>query len=143
MQKLFVFLGMSLIVLFACKKEEPLNLEAFSPQGFAYDLGDVWEVNASVRVKGFQQNRDDETKEVSASVYYNVDLEKPNGEIRENIFRYLKDVTDNERIMDIALESQFELSTDYEEGTYKLIYHIKDELSGLQTNTTVEIELRK
>ena len=143
MKKFFVVSSVFVLVLIACKKEEPLNLEAFSPQGFAYDLGDVWEVNASVRVKGFQQNRDDDTKEVSASVYYNVDLEKPNGEIRENIFKYLKDVTNNERIMDIALESQFELSTDYEEGTYKLIYHIKDELSGMQTNTIVEIELQK
>lgn len=143
MKKFFVVSFVFVFVLIACKKEEPLNLEAFSPQGFAYDLGDVWEVNASVRVKGFQQNRDDETEEVSASVYYNVDLEKPNGEIKENIFKYLKDVTDNERIMDIALESQFELGTDYEEGTYKLIYHIKDELSGMQTVAVVEIELQE
>jgi hypothetical protein len=45
--------------------------------------------------------------------------------------------------MDIGLESQFELSADYEEGMYKLNYYIKDELSGLETRAVVNVELTK
>ncbi len=143
MKKLFVLIFALLLFNSACKKDEPLNLEAFSPQGFAFNLGDVWEVNATVRVRGFQQIRNDETKEFTASVFYQVDLEKPNGEVRENIFRYLKEVNNHERLLDIGLESQFELSSDYEEGIYKLNYFIKDELSGMETREVVNVELDK
>lgn len=143
MKKLIAFALVILLIFSACKKEEPLNLEAFSPQGFAFDLGDVWEVNATVRVKGFQQNRNDETKEFTASVFYQVDLEEPNGEVRENIFRFLKEVNNHERLIDIGLESQFELSSDYEEGIYRLNYYIKDELSGMETRAVVDVELTK
>lgn len=143
MKKLIAFALVILLIFSACKKEEPLNLEAFSPQGFAFDLGDVWEVNATVRVKGFQQNRNDETKEFTASVFYQVDLEEPNGKVRENIFRFLKEVNNHERLLDIGLESQFELSSDYEEGIYRLNYYIKDELSGMETRAVVDVELTK
>lgn len=143
MKKLIAFALVILLIFSACKKEEPLNLEAFSPQGFAFDLGDVWEVNATVRVKGFQQNRNDETKEFTASVFYQVDLEEPNREVRENIFRFLKEVNNHERLLDIGLESQFELSSDYEEGIYRLNYYIKDELSGMETRAVVDVELTK
>lgn len=143
MKNVFLVSAIFVLMLFACKKEEPLNLEAFSPQGFAYDLGDAWEVNATIRVKGFQQNRNEETKEFSAAVFYKVDLEKPNGEVRKDIFKFLKEVNNHERLTDIGLESQFELSSDHAEGVYKLIYNIKDELSGMQTVAVVEVELQK
>ncbi|MBS4035789.1 MAG: hypothetical protein KGZ85_15100 [Ignavibacterium sp.] len=143
MKKLFVLVLTVLLVFIACKKEEPLNLEAFSPQGFAFDLGDVWEVNATVRVKGFQQNRNDETKEFSATIFYKVDLEKPNGEVKEDVFNFVKEINNHERLLDVGLEAQFELSSEYEEGAYKLIYHIRDELSGMETNSVVEVELQQ
>ena len=143
MKKLFVLVLTVLLVFTACKKEEPQNLEAFSPQGFAFDLGDVWEVNATVRVKGFQQNRNDETKEFSATIFYKVNIEKPNGEVKEGVFNFVKEINNHERLLDVGLEAQFELSSEYEEGTYKLIYHIKDELSGIETKAIVEVELQK
>lgn len=143
MKKILALVFVVLLFNSACKRDEPVNLEAFSPQGFAFDLGDVWEVNATVRVKGFKQERNDETKEFKASVFYKVDLEKPNGDLRENIFKYLKEVNHHERLLDIGLESQFELSTDYEEGTYKLNYYIKDELSGMETRAVVNVELTR
>jgi len=143
MKKILAMVFVILLFNSSCKRDEPVNLEAFSPQGFAFDLGDVWEVNATVRVKGFKQERNDETKEFKASVFYRVDLEKPNGEVRENIFRFLKEVNHHERLLDIGLESQFELSTDHEEGTYKLNYYIKDELSGMETRAVVNVELTR
>jgi len=143
MKKLFVLVLTVLLVFTACKKEEPLNLEAFSPQGFAFDLGDIWEVNATVRVKGFKQNRNDETKEFSATIFYKVDIEKPDGEVKEDVFNFVKEINNHERLLDVGLEAQFELSSEYEEGIYKLIYHIKDELSGIETKAIVEVELQK
>lgn len=143
MKSLFIFSALLLFILLGCRAEEPLNLEAFNPEAFAYDLGDIWEVNATVRVKGFKQNRDDDTKIYSASVFYSVDLEKPNGEVRENVFKFLRETVNDERIMDIGLDAQFELGSDYEVGIYRLIFNIKDELSGMQTNSIVEFELQK
>lgn len=143
MKSLSVFSALVLFILVGCRSEEPLNLEAFNPEAFAFDLGDLWEVNATVRVKGFKQNRDDDTKIYSASVFYSVDLEKPSGEVRENVFKFLRDASNNEPIMDIGLDAQFELGADYEVGTYKLIFKIKDEFSDMQTNSTVEFELQK
>lgn len=143
MKKLFVTAFFISLFFIACQKDEPVNLEVFSPQGFAYDLGDVWEVNATVRIKGFQQNRDDDTKEFSAAIFYKVDLESPSGEVTENIFNFLKEVKRSERIMDLALEAQFELGSNFQTGVYKLTYHIKDELSGMQTNSAVEVELTR
>lgn len=143
MKRVYLVSAMFVLILFACKKEEPVNLEAFSPQGFAYDLGDLWEVNATVRIKGFQQNINEETKEYSAAVFYKVDLEKPDGGVAEDIYKFLKKVNNHERLPDIGLEAQFELSSDHAEGIYKLIYNIKDELSGMQTVAVVEVELQK
>lgn len=143
MKSLFVFSTLVLLIVFGCRSEEPLNLVAFNPEAFAFDLGDIWEVNATVRVKGFKQNKDADTKIYSASVFYSVDLEKPNGEVRDNIFKFLREATHDESIMDIGLDVQFELGSDYDEGIYKLIFNIKDELSGMQTISVVEFELKK
>jgi len=43
-------------------KKEEVKFEAFSPEAFAYDIGNSWEVNATVNVKGFTKNEvgDDE-----------------------------------------------------------------------------------
>lgn len=143
MKSFFVIVISLLIILTACQPEEPLNLEAFSPQAFAYDLGDVWEVNASVRVKGFRQVKSDETNEFSASVAYSVDLTGPDGEFREGIFKFRKDVSNYERILDISLDSQFELGAQYNEGIYTLTYNINDENSDMETNLNLEFELSK
>ena len=43
------------INLFACNNKPEPNLELFSPEAFAFDIGESWEVNASVYAKGFGQ----------------------------------------------------------------------------------------
>lgn len=144
MKKFISLTALIFFILIACQPEEPLHLEAFSPQAFAYDLGDVWEVNASVRLKGFRQVKNDETDELSASVFYSVDLFNPAGElIREGVFKFRKDVTNRERILDISLDSQFELGSQYDEGIYTLTYNIDDENSDMETKLTLEFELSK
>ena len=48
----------------------------------------MWEVNASVRLRGFMQNKDENTNQFSASIQYAVDLKKPNGDIEPDKFKF-------------------------------------------------------
>ena len=59
----------------SCGKKEDVKFEAFSPEAFAYDIGDAWEINATVNVKGFKKEEVDD--EFSASFDFNVDLIGP------------------------------------------------------------------
>ena len=132
------------ILLLSCGKDEPVNFEAFNPEAFAFDLGDMWEVNASVRVKGFMQNKDENTNQFSASIQYAVDLKKPNGDIEPDKFKFTFEPVKEEKFMDLGLDDvQFELDSSYEEGIYTVMFRIKDLISGSETSTTVEVELNK
>ena len=71
--------GSSLLKSVLPKKEE-IKVEAFSPEAFAYDLGDTWEVNATVNVRGFEKI--DVEEELSASLDFSVDFVNPKGEGR-------------------------------------------------------------
>lgn len=130
----------SLFVFISCSKKE-VPFEAFSPEAFAYDLDDSWEVNAQVMIKGFLQLEKDGI--YSASLQYTVDLVKPDGETVKSIFTDDKQETKDEAIMDISLEAQFELDPSYQEGNYKIIFHIKDLNSDNQTNIETDLELSK
>ncbi|MDT3695524.1 MAG: hypothetical protein ROY99_03965 [Ignavibacterium sp.] len=135
---LIIIFGLFAIV--SCGKKD-VKFEAFSPEAFAYDLGDSWEVNSQVMVKGFLQFEKDGI--YTASIKYSVDLIKPNGEKVQSIFADEKQETKDEAIMDVSLEAQFELDSSYQEGSYKIIYKILDLNSENQTNIEVQLELIK
>lgn len=138
-----IFLAFFILLLTSCQPEDPVNFEAFNPEAFAYDLGDTWEVNATVRVRGFKQNRDEENGSFSASIRYTVDLRKPNGETDTNKFSFTAEPTKNEKFIDVGLDAQFELPFSYEDGVYTALFKIKDLNSGQETSTIAEFELRK
>ena len=132
---IFIFI---LLFSFSCGKKEEVKFEAFSPEAFAYDIGDTWEVNATVNVRGFEKiKKDDET---FVSLSYNVDLINSNGDSTKNIFSDLKEVSDRE-ITDIQLEAQFELDNTQTQGTYKIVFNIKDNNSSKRVSAQVEFEL--
>ncbi len=54
-----------------------MKLQAFS-LSIAYSLTDGWEVNTTVRVKGFKQDKENET--YIAKFSYSIDLVTPKGE---------------------------------------------------------------
>ena len=138
MQKIFVIF-IILIAVISCSKKEEVKFEAFSPEAFAYDIGDVWEVNATVNVRGFEKvERNDE---FSVSLSYSVDLINPDGDSTKNIFSDLKDVRDRE-INDVQLEAQFELDNTQTQGTYKIVFNINDNNSGKAVSAQVEFELK-
>lgn len=136
MRKHFLFLVFITLIFAGCSNEEPLELNGINTEAFAYNLGDTWEVNASVFVKGFKL--EEENKTYSVSLEYSVDLVKPNGETVSNLFIENKEKQFDEKVKDIKLEAQFELDETFEVGNYKVIFRIKDVLNN--SSTTVEKE---
>lgn len=138
MKILFLLLIAALLII-SCDKNEELKLEAFSSEAFAYDLGDSWEVNAFVNVKGFEQREVGES--FSASVSYSIDLITPNGETKESVFENEEEINSEELISDLQLEAQIELDSSYNVGNYKLIFSITDNYSGREIESSVNFEL--
>lgn len=136
---ILVLVTLSLII--SCSKKE-IKFEAFSPESFAYDLGDgIAEVNASVRVKGFTQTEKDGN--YSASINYDVDLIKPDSSIVKSVYQDVKTKTDSEPINDVGLEAQFDLDSTYLDGDYKLVFNIKDNNSNKTLVAKVDLKLSR
>lgn len=129
-----------LVLIVSCGKKEEVKFETFSPEAFAYDLGDSWEVNATVNVRGFKKIEIED--ELSASLDFSVDLVNPAGEIIENIFTDSKEAREKE-INYLQIEAQFELDTTNVEGKYKIIFNIKDNNSNNSTSAEIEVDLEE
>jgi hypothetical protein len=139
MKRLILLLSI-LIVFISCSKKEKEKFEAFSPEAFAYDIGDSWEVNATVNVKGFVKK--EIGKGFSASFDYTVDLVGPDSLQVDAIFADTKEVTDNE-LIDVQLEAQFEIDYNSPEGLYQITFNISDNNSGEKTSAQTQFELKK
>ncbi len=143
-KKNLVLLIMVLIVpiLFtSCGKKEEVKLQAFSPEAFAYSLPEGWEVNATVRIKGFKQNKEKET--FIAKLSYSIDLINPKGETIKGLAKDTLDEENMEEFSDLPVEAQFNLDTKNEAGKYKVVFNIKDELAKQSTQIIKEFELTK
>ena len=139
MNKIFFF-SLVLLLTFSCSKKEEVKFEAFSPEAFAYDIGDSWEINATVNVKGFVKKEVGD--ELSTSLAFRVDIIDPDGVETKNIFIDSKDVTSKE-LIDVQLEAQFELDYNSPDGLYKIVFNITDKFSGETVTAQVEFELKK
>ena len=138
MKKLWFFLF--ILIAVACTKDE-VKLETFSPEAFAYDLGDTWEVNALVNIRGFEQRENIDNKSFAASLNLSANIKKPDGTLVEGMFADTINVTHHEEILDIPLDVQFELDSTYALGRYQIIIFITDEFSKKDITTNVEFEL--
>src|SRR4030066_1461093 len=105
--KQLIFLFLFIVIFYSCGKEEPVKIETFSTEAFAFNLGDSWEVNASTRIKGFSQK--EEKQKFSATIAYDIDIITPAGDTIKSLISRVEDKTDHERIIDIPLEAQFNL----------------------------------
>jgi hypothetical protein len=131
---------LTLIAIASCGKKEEVKFEAFSPEAFAYDIGDSWEINATVNVKGFEKKEVGD--ELSTSLGFSVDVIDPDGAERIDVFFDSKEVTSKE-LIDVQLEAQFELDYNSSVGLYKIIFHITDKYSGGIVKAEAEFELKK
>lgn len=128
------------LLLAACGKEES-KFELFNPEAFAYDLGNAWEVNALINVKGFEQRENDDNKHFEASISFTADIETPDGRVVKNIYSDDVEYSLGEEIIDIPLEVQFELDSTYITGKYLINLTIEDKYSGSVINGVIEFDL--
>lgn len=130
---------LSLLLITSCSKEET-KLEVFNPEAFAYDLGNTWEVNAMINVKGFEQ-REGRGDTFEASISYSADIKTPDGKTEENLYSDKINISAEEEIIDIPLEVQFELDSTYSIGKYEIIFYIRDNYSQNSITGSVEFDL--
>jgi hypothetical protein len=135
-----IYILLIILLTISCSKKEEVKFQAFSPEAFAYDIGDAWEINATVNVKGFVKKEVGD--ELSASLGFSVDVVNPDGEETKDIFIDTKEVTSKE-LFDVQLEAQFELDYDSPEGFYQIIFHITDKYSGEIIEAETKFELKK
>lgn len=142
MIKIISVLSFILFLLTACGKEES-KLELFNPDAFAYDLGNSWEVNAIINVKGFEQKENHERGLFEAAISYAADLQTPDGTIINNIFSDDIEYSLGEEIIDIPLEIQFELDSTYVLGKYQINLTAEDDFSGNVVKGVIEFDLKE
>ena len=139
MKAVVLILSFLMVVLVSCSKKEETKLTAFSSEAFAYDLGDSSEVDATTQVKGFQQK--EENNNYFATISYDIDLVTPKGDTLKSLISKIVDRTQKEKISDTELNAQFDLESIYVNGSYKVIFRIKDVLSGKSTVATAGFKL--
>jgi hypothetical protein len=123
----------------SCSSEEEKKLEAFSPEAFAYDLGNGWEVNASTFVKGFRQEKEGEN--YTALLSFDLDLVPPKGDTIKSLISRTEDKKSKEEMIDAELEAQFVLDSTYAPGKYSVIFRIKDGMTNRTAVSTAGFEI--
>lgn len=141
MIKYFFPIALLLFILSGCSREEKSKLEAFNPEVFAFDIGDQYEVNATVRVKGFKEQHKGE--EFTGSVAYDLDLIKPDGSVTKSLISKIEDLKFSEEVKDAGIDIQFNLDSTYPTGKYKIIFNLKDTYSNSTASTSAEFQLSK
>lgn len=139
MKKYFLFIIILFLVNACSKKEE--KFELFSAESFAYSMDNGWELNATVRAKGFEQKENG--NKFSAKLSYYANLQTSEGKLVNKVSSGIIDKTENEKIPEIPIESQIKLDSAYKTGSYKIIFYVKDELSGQEISIESIFELSK
>lgn len=137
---IFIVVILALTQISCSSKPDP-NLELSNPEAFSFDLGDSWEVNASVTTKGFAQKENGDAYSINLS--YTVDLITPNSDSILAVFSDEVKETDSEEFMDFILEAQVEIESTFGEGNYKLIFNVKDEFTSQIKMISVDFKLTK
>lgn len=140
MKTAVVFLSAMLIIFVSCSKKEDTKLTAFSTEAFAYGMDDSSEVDATTRIKGFQQKEKNDTT-FTATISYDIDLVTPKGDTVKSLLTRVVDRMQREKMSDTQLDAQFDLDSTFAKGKYKLIFRIKDVLSGQTATTSANFNL--
>lgn len=139
MKKFSLILLILSLFAISCSEKEEVPLELFSPEAFAFQLDEGWEVNASIQVKGF--NQVEENDKYKTVLSYTIDLELPSGEVVSKVdFDNLTESSDEE-ILDYSIDSQIELDTNFTTGSYKLIFNVEDQFSQKAAKMSVQFDL--
>lgn len=125
MKKLFLFTVILLVTAGCSRKQE--KFELFSAESFAYSMDNGWEMNGTVRAKGFEQI--EENKKFSARLSYTIDLVTSDGKLIKGLESGNADKTADEKIPEIEINIQLKFNSNYKTGNCKLIFNVTDELS--------------
>lgn len=137
MKKFFPFL--LTILLLSCSEQPPLEL--FSPEAFAFELDNGWELNASINVKGFVQEEKNDLFNTNLS--YKIDLVTPEQDtLKEFDFGSIVE-KNKEESLDATIEVQAEIDSNFSPGNYFLLFYVKDDNSGRDTNSVKTFILEK
>lgn len=126
------------LFLFSCAEEKPLEL--FSPEAFAFTLDSGWELNASVNVKGFRQIEDDNNIYHAGLSYYINFVTPENDTLKRFDFGSIVEESEEEFI-DLTIEMQAEIDSNFSPGLYSLIFFVKDQYSEKDTSIVKVFEL--
>ncbi|MFC2135014.1 hypothetical protein ACFLTH_10375 [Bacteroidota bacterium] len=138
MKKLFLLPLFFTILFMSCSKEEK-KLELFSPDAFAFQLDNGWELNASVQAKGFSIEEVDDVYTARLSYYLNLVL--PSGELLEDVMYDIVTEKSEEEIMELSIDAQVELDSSFDEGEYKIIFYVMDDYTEQEVSIEKTFEL--
>ena len=128
-------------LLISCSSQPDPNLELFSQEAFAFNIGDYWEVNASINAKGFMQKEEEDIYIVKLS--YSIDLITPASDTITSVFEDWIEEESPELFMDTELEAQIEIDSSFNEGKYQLRFNVHDELYDQSKSAIVDFNLSK
>jgi len=138
MKKVLLFACVLIVV--SCSKK-PEKFELFSAESFAYSMDKGWELNATVRAKGFEQHENN--NKFTAKLSYTVDLVTADGKLAKGIDSGTVDKTADEKIVDLEISSQIKLDASYKTGTNKVIFYVTDDFSNRNATLWSFFELSK
>jgi hypothetical protein len=139
MKKYLLSAAVFILLVNGCSGDDNNKLEAYNPEVFAFDIGDEYEVNATVRIKGFKL--DQQGDEFTSSVSYELDLVRPEGVTENEIVTKIEDLVFSEKVNDAGIDIQFTLDSSYAPGKYSVIFNLKDNLSEKSVTTSTEFTL--
>ena len=138
-KKVLLLIVITLSVSGCSKREE--KFELFSAESFAYSMDNGWELNVTVRTKGFEQKENNNNFYARLSYYTN--LQTPEGQHVNKISSGIINKSESEKILEIPIESQIKIDSTYETGNYKIIFYVKDELTGKEISIESVFELSR
>lgn len=142
MKKLILFFSLICLFFLGCDNKPRQKFEAFNAQAFAFDIGDGYEVNASTRVKGFKQE-ENEKENFSSYLEYYVDIVTPAGDTMKGVYTNKFQRDDQEAVLDVPLEAQFELDTSFTAGEYMVLFKIIDKKADETAVSSANFKIEK
>ena len=115
------------------------KFELFSAESFAYSMDSGWELNASVRAKGFEQ--EESHNKFTAKLSYFADIITPDGKLLKKISSGVVEKTSDEKLIDLPIETQIKLDSTFKLGIYKITFVVKDEGDGDEGHLSSFFEL--
>lgn len=140
MKKSIIFFLATIIITTACSRNFE-KFELFSAESFAYSLDSGWELNASVRAKGFEQDKSND--KFTAKISYFADIKTPDGRLLEKISSGVVEKSSAEKLVDLPIEIQIQLDSKYKLGIYKITFFVKDEATGKKGHLSSFFELSR